>query len=938
MISYFQYADSSKLKITNSHFTNNSLIPKSSSFELCDIDKPKHLAGGLSIILHSDHIQISIFNVTLSENTGCGGGNLALLFYSTKFARVYIEESSITAGHAIVGGGIFVFYTGGNTTNHSYSEYRSLDIRNCIFLDNEAEYVGGAIYLKNKAFMSSTDINIDGCHFQNNSLNRRYGEGGYAIHSTTFSMFGYDKRYTYQLQITISSSEFKYHANDNRAIGNAVIFLKRNTFVQIINVNITFNNCSGILAISSNIIMSNKTYIAFNTALAGGGIQLCAGSFLYFKPYTNIAIKYNSVELTGGGINVETQCIVNTPQCFFQLTKEVRSDELVDTINVTVQDNHAMAAGDNLFGGSIDFCYILQSSLKKILFRRIFAIPNNTEDNPSSISSSPQQVCLILEQNTLECSGPHSLSDIYPGQIITLEAVLVGQQQGSVGGTAHAQIKDRENVTSIDQKEIVQGIAMNRSNLSFTIYSSKGNLSAHLLLFSDSSPDEFRKKEPFVVNIFLQGCPLWFIIEKKGCICNPSLSKFHDIFHCNITNKVILKQHNKGWIGATKRKHAGSWIYTEAIAVVCPLNYCDHKKVPMHLLPSGAFDFDNQCNSNRMGVLCGTCKNGSSLILGSTECREDCSNISLLWVIAFAFAGLFLVFIITVLNLTVSEGKLSGLLFYANITEINSFWLFENKLYITQFFRILNAWLNLDLGLRVCFYQGMSSVAKTILQFVFPVYIWAISGAIIILSRRNAFMARIFGPNSVKVLATLILMSYTKILRAARDSLHFTVLHFPTVDQSSVRWTLNGQQRYFEDMHVVVCIVGLIFGLICLPFAFILLCIQQLPRLSKFPLFCWIDRLKPFFDAYTGPFTDDGRCWTGLLLVLRMVILTIYSFNVNETYILKDAITIVLYCLLLFSSMCLRRGIYVKFHLNIRIFLHFQSHISSTGIDNFCSL
>lgn len=127
-----------------------------------------------------------------------------------------------------------------------------------------------------------------------------------------------------------------------------------------------------------------------------------------------------------------------------------------------------------------------------------------------------------------------------------------------------------------------------------------------------------------------------------------------------------------------------------------------------------------QCSNNRAGILCGRCRPGYSLILGGSGCRKDCTNFSLL-LLVFFLAGFLLVFFITFLNLTVSRGTINGLVFYANIVHIYGFFIFRNndKLLIS-FLRVFIAWLNLDLGVKSCFFKGMGGFTKALLQFVFP--------------------------------------------------------------------------------------------------------------------------------------------------------------------------------------------------------------------------
>jgi len=78
------------------------------------------------------------------------------------------------------------------------------------------------------------------------------------------------------------------------------------------------------------------------------------------------------------------------------------------------------------------------------------------------------------------------------------------------------------------------------------------------------------------------------------------------------------------------------------------------------------------------------------------------------------------------------------------------------------------SWLNLDLGIETCFFDGMDAMdayVKTWLQFVFPLYVWSLVCLIIIISKYSSKITRVFGSNPVAVLATLFLLSYAKLLR-----------------------------------------------------------------------------------------------------------------------------------------------------------------------------
>ena len=96
------------------------------------------------------------------------------------------------------------------------------------------------------------------------------------------------------------------------------------------------------------------------------------------------------------------------------------------------------------------------------------------------------------------------------------------------------------------------------------------------------------------------------------------------------------------------------------------------------------------------------------------------------------------------------------------------------------------SWLSLNSGIETCFYNGMNMYSKVWLQFVFPVYIWLIIILIIIASNYNLKASRLFGRNSTKILATLFLLSYAKILDAVFTALSFTFLDYP--DGRQVVW------------------------------------------------------------------------------------------------------------------------------------------------------
>ena len=153
---------------------------------------------------------------------------------------------------------------------------------------------------------------------------------------------------------------------------------------------------------------------------------------------------------------------------------------------------------------------------------------------------------------------------------------------------------------------------------------------------------------------------------------------------------------------------------------------------------------------------------------------SKCSNVYLLLLLPFSMAGLVLVVLLFALNLTVTEGSINGLIFYANVVEMARPELYPGA--PTNLHTFI-AWLNLDFGIDSCLFDGLDAYTKTWLQFVFPVYLWVISIAIVtIFNKLRALAGNSYGQNAVKVLATLLMLSYTKLQRTVVTIFSFTYL------------------------------------------------------------------------------------------------------------------------------------------------------------------
>ena len=313
----------------------------------------------------------------------------------------------------------------------------------------------------------------------------------------------------------------------------------------------------------------------------------------------------------------------------------------------------------------------------------------------------------------------------------------------------------------------------------------------------------------------------------------------------------------------------------------CPFDYCIVDTVPLLLNLSHP---DDQCAFNRSGILCGACQSGLSQVLGTSKCMKCPTWWIIIMLVCFAIAGIVLVVLLMVFNLTVATGTTNGIIFYANIVRANQAIFFPHYTTNTSsFLSWLIAWLNLDIGVQSCLYNGLDAYAKVWLQFLFPIYVWLIVILIIVSCHYSTIATKLnhFGDNAVQVLATLFLLSYTKLLRIIIIAFSSITLNYP--DGHSIQvWMYDGNVHYLKGKHLVLFVAALaVLIFISVPYTTILLCVQWLQRFSHLKLLTWIHRLMPLFDAYTGPYKLKHCYWTGFLLLVRVILFTVFSVNTS---------------------------------------------------------
>ena len=476
-------------------------------------------------------------------------------------------------------------------------------------------------------------------------------------------------------------------------------------------------------------------------------------------------------------------------------------------------------------------------------------------------------LCYCLDKTQPNCYT-NILKPLYPGQTLTLSLALNPQEANEDFVPVTVKMYDKDFPHSVctvsTLLEAEQLVKKNCTNLVYNIFS-ENQKQCKLILYSTEY------KYPTVYYINLLNCPAGFSfdINAKKCACDPKLkSEMLLIDNCNINNQTILRPANS-WISATTHNNS----HTYHISLHCPFHYC--------LPHSSHLNFstpNSQCQFNRSGLLCGHCQQGLSTVFGSSQCQH-CSNIYISLTIVIAITGIVLLILMFILNLTVVDGTINAFIFYANIISMNSPILFPKLDGFTPAYTFISL-ANLDLGIQTCFYNGMDDYAKMWLQLAFPFYLIFIATLIIIASHYSTTIQRLTARRALPVLATLFLLSYTKILRIVSSVLFFysTITHLPSKHTTLV-WSVDANVPLFGVTFTILFIACLILFLILILFNIALFFNKVSPKLYL------AIKFKLLLTTYEVPYKDKFYYWTSLQLLSRAVFygISYLERNVNLT-------------------------------------------------------
>lgn len=656
------------------------------------------------------------------------------------------------------------------------------------------------------------------------------------------------------------------------------------------------NDGVAMLTLTSYIHYLGNTTFMNNSGTFGGAMRLLSASYLVVHNNSNTKFINNSARVQGGAIfySLGENVAFYTPfDCFLYfeyidiLCDYSTCPSLQDlTFHMSFVNNDATAEGGMIYGSTLSTCpwrisllnYVANDTtaadmtgIDILTMLPAFFTFDPTPNNTGIVSTVPFSV--YMESNFTQDNQP--LVRSAPGEKVYLDL----SAQDGFKRLRSAVVSSTDNSSDITSELGVRNVWFVRPEnhtfgAPFTVFGPEGS-SASAKIYSTSSFAELS----FLISIQPCGFGFTYFNDNKSCGCIPELSELH--VEC-LVQTLELSVPSGLW--------AGPLFDNKDIPLIsnCYYDYCRPGVAKFK-----ADNIDYQCHPgyNRTGLACGSCQPNTSAVLGTSRCLSQCSNLGLLWIPAMLVAGILLVVIISFFGITITEGYINGFIFYCNC--LNYFSVYLSTQNYLDVILIPVAFVNLNLGIESCFFNGMSSLVRIVLRLLFPIYLFIIMGVIILLARYFTIFVRLkFSPT--QTFATLLLLCYTNITATCIELLAVNVFTSAYGNVTYYGWSLEPAVQYGQGWHGLTVFIAVTLIIVyVLPFPLLLLFPHLLFRIR------FVHKFMPLLDALWAPFRPNRRFWLGFRALLRIVPFCLASY---VYYPVNMFLLVIFACFVLFAQ------------------------------------
>ncbi|CAB4011408.1 Hypothetical predicted protein [Paramuricea clavata] len=908
-----KYNHGSRYTIRNCKFIDNTgttghVFKQTFNLNPCEKDfNSIGRGGGISYIIKGNATgnQFLVDNCTFLRNTADWGGGYAVYFQDNATNNsLRVINSRFLQNLARYGGGAVKCAT------TIYGTFRSLTARepnyylheNCIFERNLAtEGWGGAFsvfgstsYLGTQGWQANKTPAFVNCHWRENSAT-----AGAAIGALTKlpelwrrQSVGLEERgFGFALKLvnnTFTKNVIIPTIHNVTVFGMGTIYT---VFVPIImtgDVKFIGNSNTALLLDSACAEIDGNVLFHKNNGVYGGAVGMYGSSAFVFKPGSKLMFKENSASGIAGAIYVKTagpniaafyQTIFQRHRCFFRyIDSSVGPNDW--NVSVVFQGNNAsLHIGRTLFANTLQFCRFGRSGLindaikswKSFKFENHDGLPSNDD---LEVATEPVQILI----------NPNEWNNISPNEQFSPSIQLLDERNHSVYGLIKVSIKEQSSSKSVNIEDGVSPYFYVKDQINSLWLS--GKPSSHFNASITSLHSQSMKMT--LPDLTVKECPPGYIHRDNTCVCLIVQDRIIGISRCGDDGKSLYLR--KGYWGGPRHSNAIKGKSCLFSVVECPYGYCQCGSNSMNGLTNQCECYFNatvnQCVEGREGILCGECKDGLSVVIGSFKCLR-CQKNDTLMLIPFFVILTFLVFLFLYFKLDFFSGYLNCWLYTYQIIFLllpdhllagDPFMNFIVKLANMKF--VFGSW---------CLWDGMDDLQKTSFGYVAPVYqIFVLFVFIKLSSKFSILQGNFFRP-----FCTILVLSYSAIVNVTFKQLQ------PVHICSEWRVYMSARLKFFRDEHIIyasLAIVVLLFVILPFPvmLAYSSLFTGRSRRLSQISM--------PLLDVLKSCYRSKRRWFAAYYIVCRLiaVLLHTYILDINARHKVLQIFCVVVLLLFLY--------------------------------------
>ena len=691
------------------------------------------------------------------------------------------------------------------------------------------------------------------------------------------------------------------------------LFAVQNIGSLLLNGSSSFTNNYGSVfgVMNTKIVLEGMLHFKNNSAYTGSVFNVIGSSWFILNDGLNATFIGNSALTKGGAIYAYSE---QTQECMFTAPNGSNN------ISMLFHYNTASYSGSSIFSNNLYNCLAGNKSFNISDAKSFYHnISNGTLDG--GLSTVVDRLCICWQQNSSNCTARFKGTIVYPGmtlhfpvaaldvfnQVTFAEISLLLLKYGHISQTTFytfnknwyleslMQILAKSNCTMVNATFLKHTSNYHDDDpvlpLLIKLSQDQSNLHIHNFLVPQECPIGFQ----FYDSSHKCDCSQVFHHFGYQPVCKISSDGYNPLI--TITLPVTTVSH---WIGTVNIKNVTSFGVSTDCYHYCNFNnkydtyiINDNSKSILITASNKLNDKESLCLKNRAGALCSQCAPGYSVVFGSNDCIR-CSNWWLLTIIVYGIAGPLLVYLLYAFKLTLSSGKINGIIFYAQIISIGRVLYLTkdngpNSYFIIVYGLISLINLTINFNLPLCLYDGMTELWKSGIGLMFPVYLLTIVIGLIIISRYSVRLSNRIADSSVQVLVTVVHLSVATLLTSTLDVLTPAYIYTNTSDVPLKVWQKDGTVEYGKGGHLILMIVtGVVVGSILITYLTLLLAGRPIMKINKAR-----EYLRPIYEAIHGPYEHNKEfCFSFSIILVAFLYLLSYIFIGSNNSIVGLAIGI----------------------------------------------